>query len=59
VLNEAIAGTAQGQPLHLTVKSGNHVRTVKLEYSGGVRHPHLERIDGMRPRLDEILAPRA
>jgi hypothetical protein len=56
-LNEALAGTAQGRPLDLTVKSGRHVRAVTLDYSGGIRHPHLERIGGARPRLDELLAP--
>jgi hypothetical protein len=30
-----------------------------MDYAGGHRYPHLERIDGARPRLDEILKPRA
>ncbi len=57
LLDEEIAGTARGRPLQFTVKSGKHVRTVTLEYSGGIRHPHLERISGTRPRLDDLLAP--
>ncbi len=59
VLTEAIGATADGTPLELTVKNGQHVRTVTLDYAGGLRHPNLERIAGVRPRIDEILAPAA
>ncbi len=58
VLAEAIAATALARPLELTVKHGGDVRTVRLDYDGGARHPDLQRISGARPRLDEILAPR-
>jgi len=59
VLDQAIGATANGTPLELIVRSGQHVRTVTLEHAGGLRHPHLERIEGARARIDEILAPAA
>jgi predicted metalloprotease with PDZ domain len=57
-LNAAIAATSAGVPLELTVKNGQHIRTVTLHYAGGARHPDLERIPGTRARVDDILAPR-
>jgi predicted metalloprotease with PDZ domain len=57
VLKQAVAATASGQPIELVVKSGKHVRSVALDYAGGLRYPHLERVDGTRARLDEIYAP--
>jgi hypothetical protein len=30
---------------------------VSIDYHGGLRYPHLERIAGTADRLDEILAP--
>jgi predicted metalloprotease with PDZ domain len=57
VLSEAIGATSAGQKLELTVKHGQQVRTVVLDYDGGARHPHLERIPGAPARLDDILAP--
>jgi len=58
VLAEAIAVTASGRPLELTVKNGGHIRTVRLDYDGGARHPHLQRIPDAPARLDKILAAR-
>ena len=42
----------------LLVKTGDHVRPVRISYSGGLRYPHLERVAGAPARLDDILAPR-
>ena len=33
-------------------------RTVKLDYRGGLRHPHLERIEGKPDYLTPILSAR-
>jgi predicted metalloprotease with PDZ domain len=58
-LKEAIA-RAKDSPEHieLLVRAGDHFRTVKVDYHGGLRYPHLER-DPSRPALlDAILAPR-
>jgi hypothetical protein len=33
------------------------MKTVSLDYHGGLRIPHLERVDGTPARLDDILKP--
>jgi len=45
-------------PIPLLVKAGNRYRTVNVEYTGGLRYPHLERDTLMQARLDELLTPR-
>lgn len=45
-------------PIQLLVKEFNRFRTVNLDYHGGLRYPHLERIDGTPDRLTKILAAR-
>ena len=45
------------QPIKLLLKRGDEFVTVTLDYSGGPRYPHLERVAGTADRLDEILAP--
>jgi predicted metalloprotease with PDZ domain len=57
-LRQAIVSAEEGAPIELLVKSGKHHRAVAIEYRGGLRYPHLEPIEGTRPRLDEIFAPR-
>jgi predicted metalloprotease with PDZ domain len=57
-LKEAIRTAEQGQSVELLVKNAKRYRTVKLDYRGGLRYPHLEPIEGARRRLDEILAAR-
>ena len=45
--------------VELIVKSGDRYRTVRIDWRGGLRYPHLER-DGTGPAsLDAILAPKA
>ncbi len=46
------------EPIQLTVQSGSRVWTVAVNYYGGLRYPHLQRVEGTRARLDEILAAR-
>jgi predicted metalloprotease with PDZ domain len=58
ILKDAVAATSAGEPLQLIVKSGNHVRGVRLNYDGGARYPDLERIADVPARLDAILAAR-
>jgi predicted metalloprotease with PDZ domain len=43
-------------PIELIVKDEEHVRTVPIDYHGGARYPHLERVEGAPARLDDILA---
>jgi predicted metalloprotease with PDZ domain len=58
-LTHAVAETASGRPVELTIQRAGETQTVRIDYDGGHRYPHLERIEGARARLDEIYAPRA
>lgn len=59
LLNEAIVANRDGsQPIELITKSGDYYRTVRIDYRGGLRYPHLTRIDGTPDRLSAIFAPR-
>lgn len=44
------------KPIHLVVKKNGKVHNVDVNYHGGLRYPHLERIPGTPDRLDAILA---
>jgi predicted metalloprotease with PDZ domain len=59
LLKEAVS-RARGseEPLELLVKSQDRYRTVKIDYHGGLRYPHLTTVAGGPDRLGEILAPR-
>jgi predicted metalloprotease with PDZ domain len=58
-LNAAVR-TAKGgnKPIELLIRSGDVFRTVSIPYYGGLRYPHLERVEGTPARLDEILTPK-
>ncbi|MGA7885645.1 MAG: peptidase M61, partial [Acidobacteriaceae bacterium] len=43
-------------PIHFLVKKGDKVVDVDIDYHGGLRVPHLERIPNTPDRLDDILA---
>jgi predicted metalloprotease with PDZ domain len=49
---------ASGLPIALLVKDGEVFKTVSITYTGGLRHPKLERIEGSEDRLSQMLAPR-
>lgn len=53
------AGKDSKEPLQLTVKDANSVHILAIDYHGGERHPHLERVEGSPDRLSEILSPKA
>ena len=57
-LEDAIAASANGTPVELLVRNGEIYRTFRIDYRGGLRYPHLERIDGTPDRLGAILAPK-
>ena len=58
VLREAIlAAEKSKEPIKLLLKRGDDFVTVSLDYHGGMRYPHLERVEGTPARLDAILAP--
>lgn len=52
------AARTHGQPIELLVKNANRFRTYRVDYHGGPRYPHLERIPGSVDRLGAIYAPR-
>jgi predicted metalloprotease with PDZ domain len=58
-LKDAIAAAAKGAPLDLLVHAGELYRTFRIDYRGGLRYPHLERIAGTPDRLGAILSPRS
>jgi len=47
-----------GPPISLLVKSGDHYKTVDIDYHGGLRYPRLERIEGTPDLLSAIYAPK-
>ena len=58
-LREAITANKDGSaPFNILMKRGDEYRTVQFDYTGGLRHPRLVRIEGTRDRLSEILSPR-
>lgn len=58
VLKDAIVAAEKStEPLHFMVREDGKVVNVDLDYHGGMRYPHLERIAGTPDRLDAILAP--
>jgi predicted metalloprotease with PDZ domain len=58
-LREAITAVKGGsEPLVMTVKNGDRVRTLSIPYHDGLRYPRLERVEGTPDILGDILAPR-
>ena len=59
VLEDAVKAAKDGKaPIELMVKEFDRYRTVKLDYHGGLRYPHLERIQGQPDYLTPILTAR-
>lgn len=60
VLREAIvdAKDAHAAPIALLLQEGDRYVTVSVPYHGGLRYPHLERVEGKPDMLAAILAPR-
>jgi predicted metalloprotease with PDZ domain len=60
VLKDAIKAARTGSaPIELLVSDFDQFRTVKIDYHGGLRYPHLARIENSDERLDAIAHPRA
>jgi len=58
VLREIILAAEKTQePIKLLLKRGDEFVTISLSYHGGMRYPHLERVEPTPDRLDAILAP--
>ena len=59
LLDDAVkAAKTDKAPIELMVKEFDLYRTVKLDYHGGLRYPHLERIHGKPDLLTPILTAR-
>jgi predicted metalloprotease with PDZ domain len=58
VMDEALAASKKpGHAITLLIEDGDFYRTYKLDYQGGPRHAHLERLKGQPDLLSKILAP--
>jgi len=58
-LRAAVAASrGNGPAVELLVKTGEIIKTVKLDYKGGLRYPSLERIPNKPAYLDDILKAR-
>ena len=59
VLRNAVTAAKSGEaPIRLILRNGQRIRTLDLAYTGGLRYPRLERIEGTPDRLGDILSPR-
>jgi predicted metalloprotease with PDZ domain len=52
------SGKGLSAPIVLILKNADRYIIASLDYSGGLRYPHLERDAALPPRLEDILAPR-
>ena len=57
VLDDAIAHPVDGK-ISIVARNFNAVETYVIDYGGGVKFPHLERIPDTRDYLSDILAPK-
>lgn len=58
-LNAAITAARAGKdPIRLTVKRGDRVKTLAIDYHGGLRYPHLVKVGTGDAGLDRLLAPK-
>jgi predicted metalloprotease with PDZ domain len=54
-----VKSSTSHDPLVLLMANGNYFQTVTIDYHGGVRNPHLERVNSKPDVLDEIIRPLA
>ena len=58
-LKRAIAGsTSTDAPIQFIVENASYFKVVPVNYRGGLKNPHLERVDGKEDILSKIAAPR-
>ncbi len=58
-LKDAVRAAQSGKPIELLVRTFDTFSTLSLHYTGGLRYPDLERIDGTPDVLADIFKPRA
>ena len=56
-LEAALRAARAGTPVRLLLNAGNVYRTVSIDYRGGPRYPHLERVPGTPDVLGAIAKP--
>jgi predicted metalloprotease with PDZ domain len=60
LLNDAIKASKDStQPITLLVVSDDYIRTCTIDYHGGPRYAHLERVSSKPDYLDELIKPHA
>lgn len=60
LLKDAITAAKSGDaPIELLLKQGDRYRTIKIDYRGGLRYPHLVPLEGTTDALAEILKARS
>ena len=60
LLQDAIKAAQQGsQPIVLLVVDDDYIRTASIDYHGGTRYPHLDRVADRPDYLDDLIKPRA
>ena len=58
LLSDAVVAAKDAKnPIELIVINTGYYKIVQLDYRGGLRFPHLERVPGTPDRLDQILKP--
>lgn len=57
-LKRAVTAAKTGSPVDLIVKTADRFRTVRIDWTGGLRYPHLERVGPGPAKLDAIIASR-
>ena len=57
--SEIAAAKSTTNPIELIVANGTQVRTVSVDYHGGLQYPHIERREGYPDLLSDILKPLA
>jgi predicted metalloprotease with PDZ domain len=60
VLRETVAKTAtDAKPIELLIKTGDYYETHRVEYRGGERYPHLDRVESAPDLLSQIIASKS
>lgn len=57
-LKDAVKESKNGGKIELIVRVGDDVRTLTIDYRGGLRYPRLERVEKTPARIDNIVAAR-
>jgi hypothetical protein len=58
LLKDAIAATPTTKHIDLLLENATYFVNAKLDYDGGPRSPHLERVDKSPDLLGSVIAPR-